>query len=161
LACGYGLPETGEKKPGEAGLFLRATDRSAGDLHQVPGALDRAATVGPLDVSFITDDGFDYPVSAFQHPEGADQIDLGPHRNSRAACVEQAAKGRNHRLSLKQGMVGLRVQQSQAVLEFAQVLGFRKKRLDLAIFLSGQVVIDGIQQSAKDVHIWPPMSHSN
>src|SRR6266850_684386 len=73
-----------------AGLSSRRR-RSTGDLHQMPGAFDRAGPVGPLDVSFVADDGFDHPVSTFQYPESADQIDLGPHRNSRAAGIEQAA----------------------------------------------------------------------
>jgi hypothetical protein len=49
-------------------------------------------------------------------------------------------------------MIALRIEQTQAILEVTQVLGLREKRLDLTIFLSGQVVIDGIQQSAKHVH---------
>jgi hypothetical protein len=136
--------EAGEKKPGIAGLSC-GRRRSAGDLHQVPGALDRAGAVGPFDIGFITDDSFDYTVSALQYPEAADQIDLGPHRNSRAAGVEQAAKCRDHGRSSEQGMIAFRIEQTQAVLELTQVLGLRKERLDLAIFLSGQVVIDGIQ----------------
>jgi hypothetical protein len=49
-------------------------------------------------------------------------------------------------------VIGFRIQQAQAVFQFTQVLGFREERFDLPIFLSGQVVIDGIQQSAKYIH---------
>jgi hypothetical protein len=150
-----------KKKPGLGRAFWRTTISSACDLHQMSSALDRAATVSPLDVGLITDDSLDNTVGTLQYPETADQIDFGPHRNARTAGIEQAAKGRNHRRSLKQGVIGLRVQQAQAVLELTQVLGLRKKCLDLAIFPSGQIVIDGIQQFAKYVHIGPPVSHAN
>jgi hypothetical protein len=49
-------------------------------------------------------------------------------------------------------MIALRIEQAQAVLELAQVLGFRQERLNLTIVLPRQVVIDGIQQFAKYVH---------
>jgi hypothetical protein len=139
------LREAGEKKARHSRAFLPTTIRSAGDLHQMPGAFDRTRPVGPLDVSFVADDGFDHSVSTLQYPEAADQIDLGTQRNSRAAGVEQAAKSRDHGRSSEQGMIALRIEQTQAVLELTQVLSLRKERLDLTIFLSSQVVIDGIQ----------------
>jgi hypothetical protein len=143
--AGCSLPEADEKKARHGRAFLQTTIRSTGDLHQMPGAFDRASPVGPLDVSFVADDGFDHPVSTFQYAESADQIDLGPHRNSRAASIEQAAKSGDQGRSSEQGMIALRIEQTQAVLQLAQVLGLRKERLDPTIFLSRQVVIDGIQ----------------
>jgi hypothetical protein len=50
-------------------------------------------------------------------------------------------------------MITLRIEQTQAVLEVTKVLGLREKCLDLTILLSGQVVIDGIQQFAEYVHL--------
>jgi hypothetical protein len=50
-------------------------------------------------------------------------------------------------------MIVLRIKQTHAVFKVTQVLGLREKRLDLTILLSGQVVIDGIQQFAKEVHL--------
>jgi hypothetical protein len=143
--AGRSLPKVGEKKARQGRALLPTTIGSTGNLHQMPGAFDRAGPVGPLDVRFVTDDGFDHPISAFQYTEGTDQINLGPHRNSRAAGIEQAAKSRDHGRSSEQGMIVPGIEQTQAVLQIAQVLRLREKRLDLTIFLSGQIAIDGIQ----------------
>src|SRR6185295_7998061 len=145
---------THEKKPGLTRALLRQQVESACDLNQVSHLLDGTSAVGPFDVSFITHDRLDHSVSTFQNAEAADQIDLGPHRDARTAGIEQAAKSGNHPVpSLKQRVVGSRIQQAQAIFQFAQILSLGKKCFHLAIFLPGQIVIDGIQQFANNVHM--------
>jgi hypothetical protein len=108
-------------------------------------AFDRASAIRPFNIRFISDHGLDYPVGSLQYSEAANQIHLGPDRNARTARVEQTAEGRNHRSALKQGMIRLRVEQPQAVLQLAQVLRLRQKRLNPAMLLFCKVTIQRIE----------------